>query len=78
MLQISRQSIKACVSYSDFKVLQKEEKYEENKTNFEGTYLGSGLVDSTLKFGIRSALPRGNLHRKIHVFQFRECRATDV
>jgi len=23
-----------------------EEKYEENKTNFEGAYLGNGLVDS--------------------------------
>ena len=33
------------------KVLQKEEKegeekYEEDKTNFEGAYLGNGLVDS--------------------------------
>jgi len=29
-------------------VLQKEEKekYEENKTNFEGAYLGNSLVDS--------------------------------
>jgi len=31
-------------------VLQKEEegegKYEENKMNFEGVYLGNGLVDS--------------------------------
>ena len=46
MLQISRQSIKACVSYRDFKVLQKEEKYKKNMTNFEGAYLGNGLVDS--------------------------------
>ena len=46
MFQISRQFIKARASYSDFKVLQKEEKYEENKTNFENAYLGNNLVDS--------------------------------
>jgi len=47
VLHISRQSIKARASYSTLKkVLPKEEKYGENKMNFEGTYLRSGLVDS--------------------------------
>jgi len=27
-------------------VAEGEEKYEENKTNFEGTYLGNSLADS--------------------------------
>jgi len=44
VLQISRQSIKACMN---FKVLQKEEKYEENETNFEVAYLSNSLTDST-------------------------------
>jgi len=70
VLQISRQSIQARANYSDFKVLQKEEeKYEENKTNFEGAYLGR----VQLKFGIGGATPRGNSHRKFHVLLFREC-----
>jgi len=35
-------------------VLQKEEKYEENKTNFEDSYLRNGLAD----FGTVGAPPR--------------------
>ena len=58
-------------------MLQKEEKYEENKTNFEGVYLRNGLVDSAQ---IRNwgAPPQRNLYRKICVFLLRECQATDV
>jgi len=57
------------------KLLRKEEgeeKYEENKTNFEGVYLGNGLADSA-KLGIGGAPPRGNSHKKFYVFLFREC-----
>jgi len=39
LLQISKQSIEACVSYSDSKKCCE-------KKSFEGTYLGNGLVDS--------------------------------
>ena len=51
MLQISRQSIKALASYSNFKKCCKrskkgEEKYEENKTSFEGAYLKNSLANS--------------------------------
>jgi len=59
-------------------VLQKEEegeeKYKENKTNFEGT--SAWWIQLT--FGIGGAPPRGNLHRKFCVFLLREFRATDM
>ena len=45
-------------------MLRKEENYEENKTNFEGTYLGN----YQLKFGIGGAPPRGNSHRNFVCF----------
>jgi len=35
----TKQSIKAYVSYSNFKNVVKEENYKEKKTNFEGAYL---------------------------------------
>ena len=56
MLQISRQSIE-----------EGEEKYEENKTNFEGTCFGNSLVDSA-QFGIEGAPSQGNSCRNFHVF----------
>ena len=44
----------------------------ENKTNFEGAYFGNG-------FSLNSELlPWRNLHRRIHLFLFREGRATDA
>ena len=46
------------MSYSDFKMLQKEEKYEENKTNFEGAYLENGLVNSAQICNWRCPAPR--------------------
>jgi len=48
-----------------------EEKYEENKTNFEGAYLGNGMVDSAQIWNWRCP-SRGNLHRKFCVFLLRE------
>jgi len=44
-------------------VLQKEEekeeeKYEENKMNFEGAYLGNGLVDSAQIWNWRCPTPK--------------------
>ena len=56
-------------------MLQKEEKYKENKMNFEGTYLRNGLADSTKIWGVP---PRRNLHSKIRMFQFRDYQATDA
>ena len=44
-----------------FKVLWKEEKYKETKTNFDGT-----MVQRTgLKFGIGGAPTQGSFHNKI-------------
>ena len=40
------------MSYSDFKKCcerRRRRKYEENKTNFEGAYLGNGLADLELE-----------------------------
>jgi len=37
---------------------EEEEKYEENKTNFEGAYLGNGLVDSAQIWNWRCPTPR--------------------
>ena len=48
---------------------EEEEKYEENKTNFEDAYFGNGLAD----FETEGAPPRGNSYRKFCVFLFREC-----
>ena len=61
MLQISRQSIKAHMSYSNFKKCCKKgekgkEKYEENITNLEGAYLSAWWIQ--FKFGIGGAPPR--------------------
>ena len=58
MLQISRQSIKARTSYSNFKKCCRKKKYKENKTNFEGAYLGNGLVDSAQIWNWRCPTPR--------------------
>jgi len=49
-----------------------EEKYEENKTNFEGAYLGNGLADSAQIWNWRCPTPR-ELTQKFHVFLFNEC-----
>ena len=57
VVQISRQSNKARTSYSDLKS-EGEEKYKENKTNFEGAYLGNGLVDSAQIWNWRCPTPR--------------------
>jgi len=35
-----------------------EEKYEENKTNFEGAYLGKGLVDSAQIWNWKCPTPK--------------------
>ena len=79
MLQISRKSIQAHVSFSDFKMCceKEEEKYEENKTNFEGAYLGKSLADSAQIWNW-GCPPQGNSHRKFRVFLVRECWATDA
>jgi len=58
-------------------VLQKEEgeaeeKYEENKTNFEGAYLGNDLADSAQFWNWRCPTPREST-QKICVLLFWEC-----
>ena len=59
VLQISRQSFEAFVSYSDFKKFYKKGgKNEEIKTNFEGTYFENGLVDSAQIWNWRCPTPR--------------------
>ena len=51
LLLPSKLLTKACMSYSEWSKMKKkaadEEKYEENKTNFEGAYLSDGWEDST-------------------------------
>jgi len=52
-------------------VLQKEEKYEENKTNFEGAYLGKSLADSAQIWNWRCYTPR-EYTQKIFCVSFQE------
>jgi len=54
-----------------------EENYEENKMNFEGAYFWNGLADSAQIRNWRCPT-RGNLHRKVCVLLFWECRATEI
>jgi len=37
---------------------RRRRKYEENKTNFEGAYLGNGLADSAQNWNWRCPTPR--------------------
>ena len=72
VLQISRQSIEACVSYSNFKKCcekkkKEKKKYEENKTNSKGTYLGKGLVDSAQIWNWRCPTLRKLAQKKLCV-----------
>jgi len=55
----------------------KRRKYEKIKWTLKVYILGTAW-QIQLQFGIGGASPRGNLHRKIHMFLFRECIATDV
>ena len=74
MLQISRKSIKAYASYSDFKkCCEKKKKEKKNTKKIRQTLKAniSGTAWQTqLKFRIGGAPPRGNLLRKIHVFSW--------
>ena len=76
---ISRQSIKACVSYNNFKKCCKKKKKNMKKIRWtlKAHILGTAWRIQ-LKFGIGGAPSRRNSHRKIRVFLFRECWATDV
>ena len=58
-------------------MLQKGEKYEENKVNFEGAYLGNSLADSAQIWNWRCPTPR-EFTQKFRVLLFRECGATDA
>ena len=49
-------------------VAKKGEKVEENKTNFEGTYLGNGLEDSVQIFNWRCPTPQGICIKKLECF----------
>ena len=73
MLQISRQSINACSSYG--KCCKKKNMKKIRLT------LKACIMETAwriqLKFGIGSAPPQADLHRKTCVFLFRDCRATD-
>ena len=51
------------------KVLQKrEEKYKENKVNFEGAYLRNGLVDLAQIWNWRCLTPREVTQKFLYVF----------
>jgi len=56
---------------------KEEEKYEESKTTLNAHISRTAWLISS-KFGIGGAPPWGNLHRKICVSFFGECRATDA
>jgi len=73
VVQISRQSNKARASYSDLKGVAKRrrKKFKENKMDFEGAYLGKGLVDSAQIWNWRCPTPR-KLAQKLCVFLLRE------
>ena len=79
MLQISRQSIMACTSYSDFKkCCEKKKNKKKNTKKIRWTlkvHISGTAGRIHLKFGIECAPPRGNSHS---VFLFRECWATDT
>jgi len=68
MLQISGQAWVIAISKSVAK------RNEENKTNFEGAYLGNSSADSAQIWNWRCPTLRKS-HRKFHVFLFRECWA---
>jgi len=55
-----------------------EEKYKENKTNFEGAYLMNGLANSAQIWNWRCPTSREFTQKFFHLFLFRECRATDA
>ena len=84
VLQIPGQSIKACVSYSDFKKCCKKKKKKKEKKNAKKirrtlkAHISGTAWRIQLKFGIGGAPPRENSHRKFCVFLFRECWTTDA
>ena len=82
MLQISKQSIKACASYSNFKkCCEKRKNKKKNAKKIRWTlkvHISGTAWQIQLKFRIEGSLPWGNLHKKFCVFLLRECWATDV
>ena len=79
MIQISGQSIKACVSYSNFKkCCEKKKKNTKKIRRTLKAHISGTAWRIQLKFGIGGAPPRGNSHRKFRVFLFKECWATDA
>ena len=82
MLQISRQSIQARASYSDFKkCCEKKKKEKKNTKKIRRTlkaHISGKAWRIQFKFGIGGSTPRGNSHRKFRVFLFREFWATDA
>ena len=75
MFQISRQSIKAHVSYSNFKKCCEKKKEKKNTKKIQQT-LKAHILETAwwiqLKFGIGDTPPQGNSHIKFHVFLFGE------
>ena len=77
VLQISRQSIEARMSYSDFKKCCEKKNTKKIRRSLKAHISGKAWRIQ-FKFGIRGATPQGNSHRKFRVFLFRECWATDA
>ena len=80
VLQISRKSNKACVSYIDFKkCYEKTEKEKKNAKKIRRTVMAhiSGMAwQIQLKFEIGGSPPQGNLYKKFHLFLLRGSQAT--